>query len=138
MKQNIYIILIAALLSISIFANAQEVQVQSAQGQRYNQKDFTQEFIYDLKIDGSNTIVGSIIQENNSVDKEWCAYLQITALDQDRRILQVFTTAPNKLEPKGNNINATVFTQNVSWELNDKCFSLDFECVTSCKPSTDK
>ncbi|MFI5218366.1 MAG: hypothetical protein ACHQNT_02675 [Bacteroidia bacterium] len=134
MRKIICAVFSATLILTSIFVNAQVGKMLGAQGQRYNEKNASQGFVYDLNVDSTNTIVGSIIQENKSPDKDWCAYLKVTAMRKDKSTIAVFATPPHNLEAKGKSDNAKVFSQNVKWKLNENCFEFNIEAVTSCTP----
>jgi len=124
---------ITSVLFILICQNSTG-QVLGGQGTRYNEKNFDQGFVYDFNVDSMNNISGSIIQENKSVDQEWCAYLKVTALRKDNSTIAIFATAPHKVEAKGKDINGKVFSQKVNWKLKEQCYDLKIEAITSCTP----
>ena len=138
MNKTYYILLLLTLFGTSTVTKGQSTHViVSAEGQKYNEKDFSQEFVYNLWVDSSNSIVGSIIQENKSPDKEWCAYLKIYVLGKKNKtdsvqVLQIFTTTPYKLEPQGKANNAKTYTQKANWKQINTCkyFNLLSELIS--------
>jgi hypothetical protein len=137
MKKMILVMIAAALQLVSNEIIAQQTGGYfTTQGQRYNLNEPGQGFIYDLKVDSGNMIIGTVIQENSSELKNWCGHLKVTAWDKEKKPMATFTTAQHNLEAKGKANSSITFTEQVKWVITDaaNCQELEIEAVDDkCK-----
>jgi hypothetical protein len=114
-----FILVIGFVISLNFAAISQQSGGYfTEQGQRYNTNNFNQEFVYDLKVDSNNMIVGSVIQVNHDTEKKWCGHLRIETLGQDGNVIDNLITSVVNLPPQNEN-GSRSHTENVSWKIKD-------------------
>ena len=126
MKSIMLIIMTSVLQLTAIFVSAQQTgDYLGTQGQRYNKNDLRQGFVYNLKVDSNNTIVGTVIQENRSI-KRWCGHLKVIVKDKNGKPLGTYATQTHSVESTSENSSKT-YTEKIKWKIKDGGYIGDME-----------